>query len=143
MLVASALLTLIFLLLSGIHGYWALGGRWGSGAVFPELPHNQSDFKPGPLPTLVVAAGLLLFGGVVAGRGGWLSFFSPQWAAWFGYGTWAIAGIFLLRAVGEFRYVGFFKSVRHTRFAYWDSRLYSPLCLVIAILAGYLAAFPA
>ena len=35
----------------------------------------------------------------------------------------------------EFRSFGFFKRVRGTEFAWWDTRVYSPLC--IAISAGY------
>lgn len=46
-----------------------------------------------------------------------------------------IAGIFFLRAVGEFKLVGFFKRASDTPFAYWDTWLFSPLCLVIAIIA--------
>jgi len=50
--------------------------------------------------------------------------------------AWVLAALFLIRAVGEFRYVGFFKSVRDTRFATWDSWLFSPLCLLIAVLCA-------
>ncbi len=34
-----------------------------------------------------------------------------------------------------FRYVGFFKRVRGTRFAEMDTRYYSPLCLTLSVLA--------
>jgi hypothetical protein len=37
----------------------------------------------------------------------------------------------LLRAVGEFRYVGLFKRVRGTKFAVLDTFVYSPLCLLL------------
>ena len=49
-------------------------------------------------------------------------------------GLWIIAGIFILRAIGDFRYVGFFKSVKQSAFARADSRYYSPLCLLIGVL---------
>jgi hypothetical protein len=46
-----------------------------------------------------------------------------------------IAALFLLRAIGDFKYVGFFKSVSQTDFARLDSLLFTPLCLLIAIAA--------
>jgi hypothetical protein len=39
----------------------------------------------------------------------------------------------LARAVGEFRYVGFFKRVRGSRFARLDTLIYSPVCLLLAV----------
>jgi len=42
--------------------------------------------------------------------------------------------IFLLRAIGDFNYVGFFKKIKDTNFGKMDSKYYSPLCLVIAIM---------
>jgi hypothetical protein len=34
--------------------------------------------------------------------------------------------------MGEFNYVGFFKKVKDTEFAKWDTKLFSPLCLLIS-----------
>lgn len=45
----------------------------------------------------------------------------------------------LLRAVGDFRYVGFFKSVRDSRFATMDTWCYSPVCLALSIGVAYVA----
>jgi hypothetical protein len=45
----------------------------------------------------------------------------------------------LLRAVGDFRYVGFFKSVRDSRFATMDTWCYSPVCLALSIVVAYIA----
>jgi hypothetical protein len=45
----------------------------------------------------------------------------------------ALALVLLLRAVGDFRLVGFFKRIRGSRFAYLDTAIYSPLCLMLAI----------
>jgi hypothetical protein len=50
------------------------------------------------------------------------------------YGIWAIIVIFLVRAIGDFRYVGFFKKYRNTKFGKNDTKYYSPLCLLIGIL---------
>jgi uncharacterized protein DUF3995 len=86
-------------------------------------------FNPSALATLAVAAALFLSVIIVVARAGILTtsirpsqFTLP--AALVGLG-------FLARAVGEFRLVGFFKSVRGTPFARWDTFLFSPLCLVL------------
>jgi hypothetical protein len=43
-------------------------------------------------------------------------------------GVWGLALVFMLRAVGNLRTFGFFKTVTGTPFARWDTWLYSPLC---------------
>jgi hypothetical protein len=45
----------------------------------------------------------------------------------------ALALGLLARAIGEFKYVGFFKRVRDSKFARLDTLLYSPLCLLLAV----------
>lgn len=54
------------------------------------------------------------------------------------WGVWAVAGLFALRALGDFRYVGFFKKINHTHFAHMDSRYYSPLCVWLALSSAYI-----
>jgi len=49
------------------------------------------------------------------------------------WGCFGLALLLLLRAIGDFRLVGFFKTVRGSRFAWLDSALYSPLCLALAL----------
>ena len=51
------------------------------------------------------------------------------------YTGWFIAIIFILRAIGDFKYLGFFKKINHSDFAKSDTKLFSPLCLTIGILA--------
>jgi len=43
-----------------------------------------------------------------------------------------LAALLFIRAVGDFRFVGFFKKVRDSRFAQLDTVLYSPLCALLA-----------
>ena len=53
---------------------------------------------------------------------------------WLGVaGPIAVGVVLLARAVGDFRYVGFFKRVRGSRFATLDSRYFSPLCLLLGL----------
>ncbi|TCC96977.1 DUF3995 domain-containing protein [Pedobacter hiemivivus] len=128
----AILLFFIFLLLSGIHIYWAFGGKWASTAVIPTKEDEVKIAMPSAFGTLVVAAGLMGFGLLVLARSGLLDISLPNWLL--KYGLWAIAGIFLLRAVGDFRYVGFFKKYKKTRFGRNDTKYYSPLCLAIVLM---------
>jgi hypothetical protein len=47
-------------------------------------------------------------------------------------GTFGVGAVLAARAVGDFRLVGLFKRVRGTRFARYDSLVYTPLCLALA-----------
>jgi DNA-binding LytR/AlgR family response regulator len=57
------------------------------------------------------------------------------------YGDWAIGIIFLLRAIGDFKYFGFAKRIRHTDFALYDTKIYSPLAFAIATASFVIAAW--
>jgi len=129
--VAALLVIAVLILLSALHVFWALGGRWGLAAAIPVIDGRPS-FQPGPLGTLAVAALLLLAAGLIAGR---RFAQGSSWALVFSVGSWGVVAAFLLRAVGDFRVVGFFKQVRGTRFAELDGMLFSPLCAAIAGLA--------
>ena len=114
-----------------IHVYWAIGGRLGAGAAVPEVS-GKPALSPSPNATLLVALALTVAALVVLGRiQVWRSSLVPPWV--FTLGTWVLAAVFLLRAVGDFRLVGFFKRVRGTRFATRDTFLYSPLCLALGL----------
>jgi len=135
--VIAIILFLIFLLLSAIHIYWGLGGRWGSGAVIPTKDDHVKVIMPGFVPTLIVAFGLLFFGFFILIQAGMLSVPLPLWLN--SYGLWFIVGIFILRAIGDFNYVGFFKKIKQTKFGKNDSIYYSPLCLLIGVLTIIIA----
>jgi hypothetical protein len=47
--------------------------------------------------------------------------------------------VFAVRAVGDFRYCGFFKRVKGTAFARKDTLIFSPLCTLLAALALWLS----
>ena len=133
-LVASVL-SLIFGILSAIHWFWAFGGRWGFDGVVPTVD-GAPAFSPGPGATIAVACALLAAGYVCLWRAGVFTLPLPAWVPVFG--VWTLAVLFLARAVGDFRLVGFFKTIRDSQFARNDTRIYSPLCAVISILAVWL-----
>jgi hypothetical protein len=100
-----------------------------SGAV-PTVD-GKPLFVPSRKSTVAVGVVLLLFAGLVAATAGVVSVGLPTVVlVWLSY---ALAAGLLGRAVGEFKYVGFFKRVRGSRFATLDSVVYSPLCLLLAI----------
>lgn len=129
---------LIFLFLSGLHFYWLLGGKWGMDSVIPTKEKSADKlFKPSAISTVVVAIGFLVFACIAIGNTGIFS----EWVdlKYFRWGNLLIAFIFLIRAVGDFKYVGFFKKVRGTLFEKNDSRYYAPLCLFISITSIFVA----
>jgi|ERR1044072_656135 hypothetical protein len=129
-------LVVIFAVISLFHLYWAAGGAFGSRVAVPSQG-NMRVFKPSVGGTILVALAFLLAIAVILGQLRLLGDIVPHRI--FRWGTWAIALIFFLRAVGEFRLVGFFKKINDTPFAVWDTWLFSPLCLSIAIIALILA----
>lgn len=127
----------IFAALSAIHFYWMFGGKWGLMQAIPSSENEEKPlFTPGPMACLAVALGLLGFAfyhvslsigflpGVAQGATKWV--------------IWAIAGIFLLRAIGDFRYVGFFKTLKNTTFGKMDTNWYAPLCLYLGLSSAYM-----
>lgn len=129
----------IFIFLSGIHFYWAFGGKWGTADVFPTKDENIKPKMPGIIPTLIVALGLLAFSFIILANAVNLDWF-PNWVNnLLTKGLWIISGLFILRAIGECNYIGFFKKIKHTKFAINDTKYYSPLSLIIGLLALILA----
>lgn len=120
---------LTFLLLALWHVYMAMRPTSGASGAVPSVG-GKPLFVPSRRATLAVAIVLLLFAGLVAATGGLMSVGIPAVAlTWLSY---ALACGLLARAVGDFRYIGFFKRVRDSRFATLDTRLYSPVCLLLA-----------
>ena len=126
------LLFSIFAFLGAIHLYWAFGGTWGTTGVFPSKNEHEIPPMPGKVPTLFVAVILLLFGLLILKKSNILSFDIPSWLD--AYALRILAGVFMLRAIGDFKYVGFFKKIKHTTFGIKDRKYYTPLCAVMAFL---------
>lgn len=113
------------------HVYWAFGGRLGVSVVIPSKTASQhTAFQPKMPVTLLVALLLLCASGLIAVQAGYIQ--SLQATRLSSIACFIGAIIFLIRAIGDFRYVGFFKKIKHSRFAKYDSWLYSPLCLFLS-----------
>jgi Protein of unknown function (DUF3995) len=131
-LLTGLLLFLIFIFLSAIHFYWGLGGKWGADAAIPTKENNEKIMNPKLFECFAVAFGLLGFGFFILVKSQILSFKLPNWLL--NYGGWALSVLFILRAIGDFKYVGFFKKIKNTRFGKLDTKYYSPLCLAIGLM---------
>lgn len=126
----SAILSIIFLVLGIIHINWAIGNSWGLSKALPTSENGDKLFTPGTFACLAVGIALTVVCLFYQIR--------PQddnpknWI--FDYGGWLIPALFLIRAMGDFKYVGFFKKVTSTEFAMMDTKYYTPLCLGIGVL---------
>lgn len=125
-----------FILIAAWHFKMALSKSPGAGAV-PSVD-GKPLFKPSKASTVAVGVVLLLFAALVAATAGFLATGLPhRWLAW---GCYALALGLLARAIGEFKYVGFFKKVRGSEFARMDTLVYSPVCLALAAGTAAVAA---
>lgn len=140
-IVIGLLLVLVFLVLAGIHVYWFFGGTWQAMEAIPTNIKGEAMLKPSPLSFWVVIFGLLFFGFLAFQKTGVSPISLPSWLA--NYGLKVVGFIFLLRAVGDFNYVGFFKKVNETVFAQQDSQYYIPLCITISLMCFILDRYAA
>lgn len=121
----SSVTASIFALLGLLHFYWAVRGVSGNSAAIPEV-EGTPVFRPSRAATAAVGMVLLGTAAIVLMQVKLL-----------------VAGaavVLFLRAIGDFRLVGFFKRVRGSRFARLDTLLYSPLCLALGAALALLAA---
>lgn len=131
-LTAATALALIAL----VHVYWALGGRIAKSAALPEIDGRPAFTPRGPL-TLLVAAALSLAALLLAVTGGVVEVPLPR--SGLRLLTFGLALVFVARAIGDFRLVGFFKRVKGSRFATLDSLIFAPLCLLLGLAAAWVA----
>ncbi len=133
MAVISILLVVIFFVLSGIHFNWAFGGKWGFNDALPTTKSGKRVLNPRKIDSAIVGIGLLSFCLFYLFRTGLVPILFPDWML--KYIGWIVTLVFLARAIGDFKYVGFFRKVVQTDFSRADARYFSPLCLLIGLLA--------
>ena len=127
---------LAFLFLSLLHLYWALGGDWAFLKGLPTNERGQYILNPGKIDSALVAVVLALIA-IYYLNLAFHFFHLPLWLQ--DYAGYGVALIFLLRAIGDLKYVGFFKKVKGTPFGKRDSSFYSPLCLLLSLIAFFLS----
>ncbi|WP_170863195.1 DUF3995 domain-containing protein [Pseudozobellia thermophila] len=122
----------VFFVLGGFHVYWLFGGVWAVERVIPTKAGGEDLPAIPRTATLIVGLVLILFAWMYLMKSGLVPVQVPKGIM--NYGYWFIPSIFILRAVGDFNYVGFFKKIKHTAFAKADSKVFIPLCLAIGIM---------
>jgi Protein of unknown function (DUF3995) len=122
----------VFFALGSLHFYWAMGFKWRTDVVVPTHTNGEKVFQASVASCLVVGVGLWLMAVIhLANAGWWLNEF-PLIII---YSTLAIAFIFTMRAIGDFKWVGLFKQITTTPFAKNDTRYYVPLCVFLSTSA--------
>ena len=122
----------IFLVISFFHFYWGFGGEYGSKAVIPTKTDSDMTFKPGKIATILVAFIFLAVALFPLIESKWIIVQLPEFIM--NYGYWFLGAVLILRSIGEFKYVGIFKQVKHTTFAKNDTKYYTPLCISLVII---------
>lgn len=113
--------------LAALHVYWAAGGRRGLAAAIPQRADGSPAFAPSAALTLLVAAALLGAAALIASTAGWVPALPLAREL-----SLAVAAVFALRMIGDFRFCGLFRRVRRGAFARQDAALYTPLCAALA-----------
>ncbi len=124
-----------YLAIAGLHAYWALGGFWPGTdretlhrTVVGGAPGRNS---PGPIATWIVAALLVGAALTVLGAAGLLP--SPVSRAWLRSAALVGAGVLAVRGLAGFFDTRLRPATVGGDFARLNVRLYSPLCLMLAL----------
>ena len=128
----SLLLFVIFTALGLIHFNWVFGGKWGFEKTIPTKENGERVLNPKKVDSAVVGLALCSFAMFYLLKSSFLNIDIPIWITT--YGSWIIPSIFILRAMGDFKYIGFFKKIKSTTFGKADSKIFSPLCLTIGLI---------
>ncbi len=132
LLTFSLFLSIIFYILSLLHFNWAFGGKWSFDKVIPVNADGEKVFNPKKRHSLIVGLCLLIFAFHYLLQSGLLSSVISGSTPFFE--GWIISILFILRAIGDFNYIGFFKKVKHTDYANLDTKFYTPLCLIMGLM---------
>jgi len=123
------LVSTTFVVLALWHVHMALGPMSGESGGVPSV-EGKPLFVPSRSATLAVAVVLCLFAGLVAATAHLIEVGVSQVVL--SVASYLLALGLLARAIGEFKYVGFFKRVRASKFARLDTLVYSPVCLALS-----------
>ncbi len=128
----TLVLSTIFFILSLLHFNWAIGGKWGFDKVIPTNVNGERVFNPKKRHSFIVGLCLLVFALHYLLQSGLLAFIISVKTPFFE--GWIISILFILRAIGDFNYIGVFKKVKHTDYANLDTKFYTPLCLIMGLM---------
>ena len=132
---AAIVAGILYLAIAGLHAYWALGGAWPGRD--PDSLHRMvvggpsGQYSPGPLATWMVAAILVGAAATVLGGAGLIP--TPIPGAWLRTTALVGAAVLILRGLEGFVDTRLRPSTVGGPFARLNVRLYSPLCLFLAL----------
>jgi predicted permease len=128
--------TNILAALTIMYVYWFLGGKNSIQYFFPSNSSlRRSKVKPKKWKLFITA--------IVLAAMTWLNIEQIQYFIFdpvrhqevFLWGNRCISIIFLLRAFGNFTYIGFTKTFTDSTYAKLDTYVYSPACVLVAVSA--------
>lgn len=126
----------LFGVIAGLHGLWATGITWPFGdkeALSETVFGAPASMFPSPAATMAVTVLLAAAAMLVTGRVGLWGARMPQWV--FSAGTWAVAAVLFLRAAFYGPAAIGSDAINRS----WELALYTPLCLVLALLCAVVA----
>ena len=127
--VLAILLSIVLITLALLHFFWALFGIKEPEAVVPTQEGSNKVKTPNKL--MAVLVGIILLGFAFVFINKVANYVDYPWLKYVSFG---IGVVFIVRALGDFKYVGFFKTAKNSKFSALDTRYYSPLCLLMGIL---------
>ncbi|RDY60966.1 DUF3995 domain-containing protein [Flagellimonas nanhaiensis] len=127
--VLAVILSIVLIFLAVLHFYWSIFGIKDPSAVLPTNLKNNTVKSPGKFGAVLVGILLLFFAFIFINKV--LEYVDYPWLNYVSLG---IGFIFIIRAFGDFKYIGFFKTAKNSKFSALDTRYYSPLCLLMGIL---------
>ena len=126
----------LFAVIAGLHGLWATGITWPFGdkeALSETVFGAPASMFPSPAATMAVTVLLAAAAMLVTGRAGLWGARMPRWV--FAAGTWALAAVLFLRAAFYGPAAIGSDAINRS----WELALYTPLCLVLALLCAVVA----
>jgi len=131
-MILSILISIILIGLGVIHFNWVIGGEFGFSESLPTKESGERVLNPKKMDSAIVGIGLTVFGLFYIFKSSLIAHNLPAWIMV--YVGWIVPSIFILRAIGEFKYIGFFKRIKKTKFGKRDTMFFSPLCFLIGII---------
>ncbi len=134
--VAAIVAGTLFGAIAVLHGLWATGITWPFGdkeALSETVFGGPASTFPPPAATLAVTVLLAAAAMLVTGRAGLWGDRMPGWV--FTAGTWAVAAVLFLRAAFYGPAAIGSDAINRS----WELALYTPLCLVLALLCAVVA----
>lgn len=101
-MIFTLLLCIVFFALGVIHLNWVFGGEFGFNASLPTKETGERVLNPKRIDSAIVAVGLLFFSAFYLAKSSIITIELPDWIST--YGSYIIPIIFLLRAIGDFRF---------------------------------------